>query len=294
MLTPQLLRTIRRIEIRTRRLVASSFSGAYKSRFRGQGMSFVSVRPYIPGDDIRAIDWKITARTSVPHVRQFVAERELTLLLVIDGSGSLIFGSQEQQKREYAAELGAVLAYSAIFNNDKVGLLIFTDKIEHYVPPAKGRKHILRLIRDLLTYQPTGIGTDLGGVLRMANRIVPKHSIVILLSDFLLPAANYESQLVMLGRQHDVSAIVLKDPLEEHIPDVGLLRVKDSETGTVHVVDTASTKWQRAFQEQRRTLEAERQRVFTKGRVADVILSQDEDYIPVIAQFFAQKADIRS
>ncbi|MCA9330597.1 DUF58 domain-containing protein [Candidatus Saccharibacteria bacterium] len=257
-------------------------------------MSVVSVRPYIPGDDIRAIDWKITARTSVPHVRQFVAERELTLLLVIDGSGSLIFGSQEQQKREYAAELGAVLAYSAIFNNDKVGLLIFTDKIEHYVPPAKGRKHILRLIRDLLTYQPTGTGTDLGSVLRMANRVVPKHSIVILLSDFLLPATNYESQLVMLGRQHDVSAIVLKDPLEEHIPDVGLLRVKDSETGTVHVVDTASTKWQRAFQEQRRTLEAERQRVFTKGHVADVVLSQDEDYIPVIAKFFAQKADIRS
>lgn len=294
MLNANLLRTIRRIEYRTRRLVTSSFTGAYRSRYRGQGMSFVSVRPYVPGDDIRAIDWKITARTSIPHIRQYVAERELSLMILIDGSASLMFGTQERQKREYAAELGAILAYSAIFNNDKAGIMIFTDHLEHYVAPAKGRKHILRLLQDLLTYTPKGTNTDLGAALRTANRVLPQHSIIIMLSDFLVPPENYAKELAIVAQRHDVAAIMLTDPMEEVIPSVGLLHVQDSETGDVHLVDTASKKWQKAFAQQRTTLQAARDDAFKRAGVPTVVLSQDADYIPTLIRFFGQSVGKQS
>jgi uncharacterized protein (DUF58 family) len=172
MLTPLLLRRIRRIELRTRRLVHNIFSGAYESIYKGRGLAFNTVRPYVPGDDVRSIDWKVTARAGEPYIKEFVEERELTLMLVIDGSASVLFGTQDMQKRDFAAELGSILAYAANSNNDRAGLIIFSDNVEHYIPPRKNRNHILRLIRDLLTYETKGTGTNMSSALRTVNRVL--------------------------------------------------------------------------------------------------------------------------
>lgn len=294
MLTPSLMRRIRRIELRSNRLVQNVFSGAYHSIYKGRGLAFASVRPYVPGDDIRAIDWKVTARAGEPYIKQFVEERELSVMILIDGSASVFFGTQDQQKRDLAAELGAVLAYAAITNQDRVGLMIFSDHIEHHIPPRKGRKHILHLIRDLLTFETKGKGTDLSRALRTMNRILKPGSIVFVLSDFLLPPRAYERDLILTSKRHDTIAIVLSDPLEEAIPEVGLMGLQDAETGEVQWVNTNSLEWQKQFRAKNKQLAAEREAVLSRANVARVDIPPDGDFVRALAHFFQQQARMRS
>jgi uncharacterized protein (DUF58 family) len=294
MLSAHLLRRINRIELRTRRQVHNLFSGAYQSIYKGRGLSFASVRPYVPGDDVRSIDWKVTARAGIPFIKEFVEERKLTMMLVIDGSASVFFGTQDRQKRDFAAELGAILAYTANINNDKAGLLIFSEQVEHYVPPKKGRNHILRLIRDLLTIETSGRGTDLGLALRTVNRLLKRGAIVFLLSDFLMPVENYQRDLLITSRQHETINIVLSDPLEEVIPDVGIMGVQDAETGDVQFVDTSSEKWQTQFREQRMKLLSERDAAFRRAGVEQIDMPPDGDYIRALSHFFQQQARKRA
>lgn len=288
-LTPQLMRRIRQIELKSRRLVHNAFSGAYQSVYKGRGLSFAAVRPYVPGDDVRSIDWKVTARTGEPHIKQHVEERELTLMIVIDGSASVLFGTQDRQKRDFAAELGAVLAYAANNNSDKAGLLIFSDHIEHYVPPRKGRNHLLRLIRDLLTVETSGNGTDLAIALRTVHRLVPRGAIVFVLSDFLMDADSYRKPLMQLAQRHEVVTIVLSDPLEDAIPDVGMMIVRDAETGAVQWVDTSSERWQREFREQRTAFLQQRDVAFRWAGVDTVTIPPDGDYVRALTHFFQQQ-----
>lgn len=288
MLTPDMLRRIRRIELRIRRLVRNSFAGAYHSLYKGRGLAFTSVRPYIPGDDVRAIDWKVTARAGEPFIRQYVEERELTVMLVIDGSASVLFGTMDRQKRDFAAELGAVLAYTAISNNDKAGLLIFSDKVEHYIPPRKGRNHILRLIRDLLTIQTGGKGTNLALALQTVNRLLHPGAIVFLLSDFLMETQSYFRDLSITGQQHETIAILLSDPLEESIPGVGVMGLRDSESGDVHWIDTSSAAWQREFRQKRERFRQERIQTFHRAGVSQIEIPPDGDYVRALTMFFQQ------
>jgi uncharacterized protein (DUF58 family) len=290
MLSPSLLRRIRRIELRSRRLVHNAFAGAYQSIYKGRGMSFASVRPYSHGDDIRSIDWKVSARAGQTYVKEFVEERELTLMIIIDGSASVLFGTQDKQKRDFAAELGAVLAYAANANNDKAGLMIFSDTIEHYVAPKKGKNHLLRLIRDLLTVETSGKGTDLGLALRTANRFLRQGAIVFILSDFLMDASNYQKDLLLLSKRHETIAIVLSDPLEEALPEVGMMGLRDVETGQVKWVDTSSAKWQKQFREERTKVLGERDKAFQKAGAERIDMPPDSDYVRALSQFFQKQA----
>jgi uncharacterized protein (DUF58 family) len=228
---------IRRIQIRTRTILESGIVGSYHAVFKGRGMEFAEVREYAPGDDVRTIDWNVTARMGAPYVKKFVEERDLTLLLLVDLSGSQRFGSQFLLKRDYAAELAAVLAFSAVANHDRVGAVLFTDRIESYVPPARGRDHALRIVRDLLAREPVGRGTDLQGALRFARRVMKRRGIVAVISDF--QDQGYERPLGILRRRHDVIAIQLWDPRETDVPPSGLVALLDPETGQRLVVDVS-------------------------------------------------------
>ncbi|MEO1286700.1 MAG: DUF58 domain-containing protein [Chloroflexota bacterium] len=290
MLSPHLMRRIRRIELKSRRLVHNAFAGAYQSVYKGRGLSFATVRPYQAGDDVRRIDWKVTARTGEPFIKQHIEERELTLMIVIDGSASVVFGTQDRQKRDVAAELGAVLAYAANQNNDKASLLVFSDHIEHYIPPKKGRNHLLHLIRDVLTLKTSGQGTDLALALRTVNNLLPSGSIVFLLSDFLLPAESYRREMLLVGQRHELINVILSDPLEEHMPDVGIMGVRDSESGDVQWVDTSSQQWQQNFRQERDTFIESRQKVFNQAGVAVIDMPPDGDYVRALTHFFQQQA----
>ncbi|MDQ7027475.1 MAG: DUF58 domain-containing protein, partial [Anaerolineae bacterium] len=279
MLNPLLLRRIRRIELRTHRLVHNIFSGAYQSIYKGRGLSFASVRPYVPGDDVRSIDWKVTARTGEPYIKEFVEERELTLMLVVDGSASVLFGTQDRQKRDFAAELGSVLAYTANSNNDRAGMIIFSDRIEHYLPAQKNRNHILRLIRDLLTFETQGTGTDLSQALKTINRVLRPGAIVFILSDFLMPPETYQRDLLLTSKRHETVAVVLSDPLEESFPDVGLMGLQDAESGDVKWVDTSSVQWQRQFRRQRNKFAVQRDTALKQAGVERVDIPPDGDYV---------------
>lgn len=290
MLTTELMAKIRHIEIRTRRLVNDSFAGDYHAVFKGRGMEFDEVRPYLPGDEVRAIDWNVTARTGLPYVKRYVEERELTVVLMVDASGSGDFGSQQQFKRELAAELAAVLAFSATTNKDKVGLLIFTDKIELYIPPRKGRKHVLRLIRDLLAFEPGGHGTNLRLALDSINQILKRRSIIFLISDFLANPDSYRQQLYITNRKHDVIAVDLNDPLESSMANVGLLALEDAESGEIIWVDTASREWQRNFSQQTRQFNAAKSRALASAGVDQIGIATDQDYVKALTLFFQQRA----
>ena len=290
MLTPELIRRIRRIEIRTRRLVNDSFAGEYHAIFKGRGMEFDEVRPYQPGDEVRTIDWNVTARTGQLFVKRYIEERELTVMLVVDASASGQFGTVSRFKREIAAELAAVLAFSAISNNDKVGLLVFTDRVELYIAPRKGRRHVLRLIRDLLAFQPTGQGTDLKLALDMLNRVLKRRSIVFLVSDFLAPAESYRSVLQVSNRRHDVIAVTLTDPREQEWPNVGLLALEDAETGRIQWVDTSSRSWRESFTERVNELRLARQRVFRQAKVDRIDITTDAEYVTPLTMFFEKRA----
>jgi uncharacterized protein (DUF58 family) len=239
------LKAVRRIEIRTNRLVSEGMGGEYHSVFKGRGMEFSEVREYVPGDDIRTIDWNVTARTGDPFVKRFVEERELTLMLLVDVSGSGVFGSGERSKTELAAEVSAVLAFAAIRNNDRVGAILFTDKVERYIPPRRGRRHVLAVVRDLLWHRPDSKGTDIAGALNFLSRIAVKRAIVFLISDFR--AAGYEKALRLAHRKHDVIAIHVRDPREETLPPVGLLSLEDAETGARRLVDASSPRVREAW-----------------------------------------------
>ena len=290
MLTTELMSKIRHIEIRTRRLVNDSFAGEYHSVFRGRGMEFDEVRPYLPGDEVRTIDWNVTARMGQPYVKRYVEERELTVMLMVDASGSGDFGSQGRFKRELAAELAAVLSFSATTNKDKVGLMIFTDKIELYIPPRKGRKHVLRLVRELLAFEPQRHGTDLKLALETINQILKRRSIIFLVSDFYNDPASYSKPLYITNRKHDVIAVDLHDPLEHHIANVGVLALEDAETGELLWLDTGNPAWQAGFAEQTRQFEASKNKVLANAGVDQIKIETDHDYIKALMIFFQKRA----
>jgi uncharacterized protein (DUF58 family) len=275
------LRKIRRIQIRTKVILESGIGGAYHAVFKGRGMEFAEVREYTPGDEVRTIDWNVTARMGAPYVKKFVEERDLTLLLLVDVSGSQEFGSQYLLKRDYAAELAAVLAFSAVSNHDRVGAVLFSDRIEGYVPPGRGRDHALRIVRDLLAREPQGRGTDLAGALRFAHRVLRRRSIVAVISDF--QAEGYEKALGALRRRHDVVALHLRDPRETDVPAAGLVAFADPETGERVVADTARPEVRRALRAP--AFEAS-PAVFKKTRVDALALDTGESYERPLSGFF--------
>jgi uncharacterized protein (DUF58 family) len=290
MLSTELIKKIHRIEIRTRRLVNDSYAGEYHSIFKGQGMEFDEVRPYQVGDEIRSIDWNVTARTGEPHVKRYVEERELTVMLVVDASGSESFGSVNRFKRELAAELTAVLSFAATTNNDKVGLVIFTDRIELFIPPRKGRQHVLRLIRELLAFEPKSRGTDIKLALDTVNQILKRRSIIFLISDFLVPADSYQRELTVSNKRHDVISIDLHDPLEMSLEDVGLLALEDPETDEMIWIDTSDPEWKRSFQLRNQLLEADKARIFKGSSVDHIKIATNEDYTSSLTGFFQERA----
>jgi uncharacterized protein (DUF58 family) len=272
---------IRRIQIRTKVILESGIGGAYHAVFKGRGMEFSEVREYAPGDEVRTIDWNVTARMGAPYVKKFVEERDLTLLLLVDVSGSQEFGSQYLRKKDYAAELAAVLAFSAVANHDRVGAVLFSDRIEGYVPPGRGRDHALRIVRDLLARESAGGGTDIAGALRFAQRVLRRRGIVAVLSDF--QAEGWERPLGALRRRHDVVAIHLRDPREQDVPEAGLVAFVDPETGERVVADTARPEVRRALRAP--AFEAA-QAVFKKTRTDALALVTGERYDRPLAGFF--------
>ena len=285
--TRDILRKIRRLELRTRRLVESSFAGQYQSVFKGRGMNFEEVRPYSPGDEIRAIDWNVTARTGEPYIKKFTEEREMTVMIVLDVSASGNFGSVEESKRELAAEVAAILAFSAIHNNDKVGLLLFSDLVELFIPPKKGRHHILRLIREMLYFEPKGRGTDLAGALEYMNKLITRRAVVFVISDFF--TGDFTRPLTVSARRHDMVALPIVDPAEEELPDVGVILLEDPETGEQIEVDTS----RRAITQNYADLAALRTKELTSmfgSRGIDLVsLRTDKDYLPVLRNFFDRR-----
>jgi uncharacterized protein (DUF58 family) len=284
MLPREVIRQIRRLQIRARRAVEDLVGGEYHSVFKGMGLAFEEVREYQPGDDIRAIDWNVTARMGHPFIKRYIEERELTVMLLIDYSASHHFGTQLQQKREVMAELAAVLAFSAVSNNDKVGLIACTDRVERFVPPRKGSRHVLRLIRDVLFFQPVHEGTSLREGLDYLNRILHRRAIVFLLSDFL--DRDFERSLKRTARHHDLIAIRITDPREETIPDVGLLELEDAESGERLLLDTGSRRVREAFADAaRQRREALLQLARSSG--ADLIeVSTDGGHLDALIRFF--------
>ncbi len=283
----EVIQRIRRIEIKTRRVVDNVFSGEYHSAFKGRGMEFAESRPYQPGDDVRVMDWKVTARTGDPFIKVFREEREMTLMLVCDFSGSNAFGSHERFKSEVALDLCAALAFSAIKNNDKVGLIAFTDRVELFIAPKKGRTHVLRLIRELLFYKPASKGTDIGQALEYMNRVIKKRSIAFLVSDF--HAEEYKKQLPATAKKHDLVAVRLVDPREETLPDVGYITLKDAETGLPCIVNTSDKKLRDDFQRTIALETKERDKLFASCRVDQVVIRSDRSYIEPLIRFFKER-----
>jgi uncharacterized protein (DUF58 family) len=284
LLTKELLKQVRQIEIRTKGLVNQVFSGEYHSVFKGRGMEFSEVREYQFGDDIRNIDWNVTARFGHPFIKVFEEERELTVMLMVDLSGSLMFGSIEKTKQRIAAELSAILAFSALNNNDKVGLILFTDKIEKFVPPRKGKTHVLRIIREVLSFEPEGKSTNIKSALEYLNNAIKKRSIVFLLSDFM--DSGYEKILRIVGKKHDLIGIVLNDRRENEIPKMGLVKMLDSETGEERWIDTSSEKVRNYVKKNRLEKIAKRKSLFVSSRLDSIEVQTGENYITPLVNFF--------
>ena len=289
MLSADLIARIRRIEITTRKLVSDSFAGEYQSVFKGRGMEFDEVRQYHAGDDVRTIDWNVTARTGEPYVKSFIEERELTVMLTVDVSGSGDFGTRNRFKRELAVELAAVMSFAATTNNDRVGLLLFTDRVELLVPPRKGRSHVLRMVRDLLVFQPVGSGTDLRLALDTVHQMLKRRSIVFLVSDFLADPESYRQAMLVANRRHDVVAFDLSDPLEHEIADVGILALEDAESGQLRWVDTGSGEWRREFSERTARLEERKREVMIAAGVDRISVTTERDYVAEVGAFFKDR-----
>ena len=287
MISKEILKKVRRIQVTTSRMVTDVFAGQYHSVFKGRGMEFDEVREYQPGDDIRTIDWNVTARTGWLHVKKYVEERELTVLIVFDASGSFDFGTRLRLKRELAAEVGAVLAFAAIRNNDKVGLLIFTDEIETFVPPRKGSKHVLRIIREILHFEPRGKGTDISKALEYAMRVIKRHSVMFCISDFR--DSGYEPAVTVANRKHDVVAVTVVDPKEIEMPAIGLVEVEDGETGERTVLDFRGRRGSEAFREAAVEAAEARRAIFGRAKVDQIDLRTDEDYVEPLIRFFQER-----
>jgi len=285
--TREILHKIRRLELRTRRLVESSFAGQYQSVFKGRGMNFEEGRPYTPGDEIRAIDWNVTARAGEPYIKKFTEEREMTVMIVLDVSASGNFGSVEQSKRELAAEVAAILAFSAIHNNDKVGLLLFSDRVELLIPPKKGRHHILRLIREMLYFQPKGSGTDLSAALEYMNKLITRRAVVFVISDFL--TGDFSRPLTVSARRHDMVALPIVDPAEESLPNVGVILLEDPETGDQIEIDTSRHAISRSYARHSEMRAKEMHSLFGARGIDMVALRTDKDYLPVLRNFFERR-----
>ena len=288
-MTPrEVIRRVRRLEIRTRRLVQESLAGSYHSVFRGRGMEFAEVRDYVPGDDVRTIDWNVAARMGHPYVKKFTEERELTVVLVVDASGSERFGTAPSTKMQMSAEISALLAFSAIRNNDRVGLLLFTDRVELFLPPRKGKEHGLRVLREVLTVEPTALRTSIATALEYLQRVVTKRAVVFLVSDF--QDDGFERTLRVSARKHDVVAISVSDPRELALPAVGLIAVEDPETGERGVIDSGNARVRRAYADHTGR-ERERLRdTFTRTGVDLLELSTAEPYEMPMVRFFRQRA----
>ncbi len=282
--TKELLKKVRQLEIRTRGLVNQVFSGEYHSVFKGRGMSFSEVREYQIGDDVRSIDWNVTARFDHPFVKIFEEERELTVMLLVDMSGSQFFGSQGQLKRDVAVEISAILAFSAMKNNDKVGALLFSDQIEKFVPPRKGKSHALRIVRELISFEPKHTATSIKGALDYLNHVLKKRSIVFVISDFM--DNGYESSLRIAGKRHDLIGIRLLDPHEHELPRIGLMTFRDAETGAQRWIDTADPKVAAAFRAYRRAVEDSRRATFVKAKLDSIDIRLDKPYMKPLVDFF--------
>lgn len=295
--TREILKKVRKIEIRTNRLVTDSLAGQYHSVFKGRGMNFDSVREYVPGDEVRTIDWNVTARAGKPFVKKFIEERELTLLLMVDVSASGDFGSGKQSKRELAAELASVLAFSAIKNSDKVGLLLFSDKVELYVPPRKGRRHVLRIVREVLGFEPTQHGTNLVQALDFVNHVITRRAIVFLISDFQtggLPSEALRRSLRQTNRRHDLVAMPIEDARERFLPDLGIVAIEDAETGELVELDTRNPAVRQRFHEIAEERATRLRRVFNAEAVDSLSLETDKPYVAGLMSFFKNRAHRRS
>jgi uncharacterized protein (DUF58 family) len=289
MLTRELLHKIRKIEIVTLRLVRDRMAGQYHSVFKGAGIAFSEVRQYMPGDDIRLIDWNVSARMNGPYVKLFVEEREMTVLLLVDMSASGRFGSASSEKRELAAEIAAVLAFSAIKNNDRVGLIIFTDEVERFVPPKKGKKHVLRVISEILNFSPKSPRTDIATGLDFMGHIAHHRSVAFLVSDFLSPQASYERALRIASRRHDVIPVVVADPLESQLPPVGLVDLYDPETEELVVFDSSGPE-ARAFAAATEAERTARDSLFRRLSLDTIAVSTDQPYLSALTSFFEARA----
>ena len=281
---PEVLKQVRLIELRTRRVVNSLFAGEYRSIFKGHGMEFAEVREYQPGDEVRSIDWNVTARMRRPFVKHYIEERELTVMLVVDLSGSARYGTVRRFKSEMATELAAVLTMSAVRNNDRVGVLLFTDQVEHVVPPGKGRRHALRIIRDVLIHEPVGVGTDVAGALQYLNRLLHHRAVVFLVSD--LYGADIEHPLKLLAQRHDVVVASVEDPTEWILPDIGLARFVDPETGEAIDIDTSDRSVREQFGAHAEAERLARRQTLRRLAIDEVPMNTRDGYIEPLLRFF--------
>lgn len=292
MIPKDMLKKIRRVEIHTTHIVDSLMGGQYRSAFKGRGIEFEEVRPYFEGDDVRAIDWNVTARSGDPYIKQFREERELTVYLLVDLSASQDIGTQHQLKRELVADLGATLAFSAIKSDDKVGLILFTDQIEKVVPPGKRSKHVLRVIRELLYCQPMGSGTNIAAALDHLNKTVNRRSVVFLISDF--QDQGYERALRVARRRHDIIPIVIGDRREQELPNVGLVELVDAETGELMLVDTSSPAWRKEFAARAEAEYQQRKQILRRMKMDPVTLETGQDFVEPLRRLFHKRGARRA
>ncbi len=300
MIPKDLFKKVRRIEITTSRLVTDVFAGQYHSVFKGRGLEFDEVREYFPGDDVRAIDWNVTARTGKAHIKKYVEERELTVMLLVDVSRSCQFASVNQLKSKLAAEISALLAFSAIRNNDKIGLLIFTDKIEKFIPPVKGTKNVLRLIREILFFKPENKSTDLVFALDYLNKVMTRRSVAFLISDFFegsgpnAAQGRFKKALAIANRRHDLIAVTLNDRRETHLPDCGLLLLEDAESGRLTLVDSSAQKVREEYLQAALKRLKNRQRLFQSVGMDHIDIATDTSYSDQIIKFFLKRRKRKS
>jgi uncharacterized protein (DUF58 family) len=287
MIPKEIIKKVRRIQITTSRKVTDVFAGQYQSVFKGAGIEFDEVREYFPGDDIRSIDWNVTARTGFPHVKKFVEERQLTIMILLDVSLSCRFGTVNSIKSDLAAELCSIIAFSAIQNDDKVGMLTFTDRVEKFIPPRKGLKHVLRVIREALYNKPAGYKTDLNNVLEHLNRVTKRRTITFIISDFF--ATDFKKTLAITNKRHDVIAVTITDPAELRLPDAGIAKLHDAETGEPYIVDTSDPAVRKAYEERCERLVAERKELFHSAKVDNIDIMTDRSYIEPLIQFFKMR-----
>lgn len=287
--TTELIKKVRQIEIKSRGLSNNIFAGSYKTAFKGHGMSFAEVREYQYGDDVRDIDWNVTARQNKPHIKIFEEERELTIMLVIDVSGSREFGTRSLTKQEQITQIAATLAMSGIQNNDKIGVIFFSDKIERYIPPQKGKKHVLAIISEMLQFQPTGRGTDLNRAIQYVSNAQKKRCTAFIISDFIADKP-YKKSLQIANSKHDMVAIQVYDPREKSLPNVGFMKVRDAETGEERWVDTSMRRVREAYSQWWRQQTAQMQDAFLHARVDSVSISTTQDFVPALLSLFKRRS----